>query len=405
MQNHKVLMAATAFAGLALSGCSDSGEDSAAVTTAPGAPTGVAAIPGDASAAISFTPPASDGGSAITSYTATCAASAGSSSESAAGSPITITGLTNGATYDCSVTATNALGTSAASVSASVTPAEGVSTAGVDCPYSGTYTGTYSTSGTLTATWSWSCGTIVRNLTGNGLPDHEVGEFPSTANPNAITEQVVSANITLEPSLSATTTDIGPTGAAVYARNSVEFDPSTAGTCPSTATSASDCDLAGGMDQWRIEALGHDVFDFGEDLNNGHVQPNGAYHYHGVPEGMLTNAGVSDINPAMTHVGWASDGFPVYARYCYTDAMDATSALKSCEGSYELDAVADTGRPDTSWVPLGAFTSDWNYVEGSGDLDECNGRFGVTPEFPDGIYYYMATDGYPYFSRCVKGNL
>ena len=36
-------------------------------------------------------------------------------------------------------------------------------------------------------------------------------------------------------------------------------------------------------------------------------------------------------------------------------------------------------------------------------LDDCNGRTGVTPEFPDGIYYYMATDSYPYFSRCVKG--
>jgi hypothetical protein len=40
---------------------------------------------------------------------------------------------------------------------------------------------------------------------------------------------------------------------------------------------------------------------------------------------------------------------------------------------------------------------------GSGDLDECNGRMGVTPEFPDGIYHYYATDSYPFFQRCVKG--
>jgi len=43
------------------------------------------------------------------------------------------------------------------------------------------------------------------------------------------------------------------------------------------------------------------------------------------------------------------------------------------------------------------------FVEVSGDLDECNGRIGITPEFPGVIYHYYATDSYPYFQRCVKG--
>ena len=85
--------------------------------------------------------------------------------------------------------------------------------------------------------------------------------------------------------------------------------------------------------------------------------------------------------------------------------MDATSALKVCTGSFTKDTTADAGRPSTSLVPIGAFRSDWNYTSGSGDLDDCNGRTGVTPEFPKGIYYYMATDSYPYFSRCVKGSI
>jgi large repetitive protein len=68
---------------------------------------------------VSFSPPASDGGSAITSYTVTCSPSG---SASAASSPITITGLTNGTTYTCSVTATNAIGTGPASSSVTVTP-------------------------------------------------------------------------------------------------------------------------------------------------------------------------------------------------------------------------------------------------------------------------------------------
>jgi hypothetical protein len=54
---------------------------------------------------------------------------------------------------------------------------------------------------------------------------------------------------------------------------------------------------------------------------------------------------------------------------------------------------------------MGTFAQDWEYVANSGDLDECNGRYGVTPEFPDGIYHYYATDTYPYFQRCVKGEV
>jgi hypothetical protein len=53
---------------------------------------------------------------------------------------------------------------------------------------------------------------------------------------------------------------------------------------------------------------------------------------------------------------------------------------------------------------MGTFAQDYHYVAGSGDLDECNGRTGVTPEFPAGTYFYLITDGYPYVPRCVKGN-
>ena len=52
---------------------------------------------------------------------------------------------------------------------------------------------------------------------------------------------------------------------------------------------------------------------------------------------------------------------------------------------------------------MGTFTQDFEYVAGLGDLDECNGRFGVTPEFPNGIYHYYITDAFPYIQRCVKG--
>lgn len=87
--------------------------------SAPGAPTIGASTPGDTVAAIAFTPPASNGGSAITSYTATCLPN-GSGSSGA--SPITVSGLTNGVTYTCSVTATNAINTGPPSGTVTVTP-------------------------------------------------------------------------------------------------------------------------------------------------------------------------------------------------------------------------------------------------------------------------------------------
>ncbi len=88
--------------------------------TAPGAPVIGAATPGDSQAGIAFTAPASNGGSPITGYTATC--NPGAITSSGATSPITVSGLANGVAYSCSVRATNAIGTGAASSSVAVTP-------------------------------------------------------------------------------------------------------------------------------------------------------------------------------------------------------------------------------------------------------------------------------------------
>ena len=148
---------------------------------------------------------------------------------------------------------------------------------------------------------------------------------------------------------------------------------------------------------------GHDSFDFGTDANNAHVQPGGSYHYHGMPEGFIAKRGGN--SSLMTLIGWAADGFPIYARYGYSVADDASSALKVMTGSYQTVTVVSNSRPSTDTYPLGTFAQDYEYVEGSGDLDICNGRVGVTPEFPEGIYHYYATDTYPYFQRCVKGDV
>ncbi|WP_312237991.1 autotransporter domain-containing protein [Stenotrophomonas sp.] len=88
----------------------------------PGTPTIGTATAGDSQATVTFTAPASNGGAPITVYTVT--ASPGGITATGIGSPIILTGLSNGTAYVFTVTATNSAGTGAASgASMSITPA------------------------------------------------------------------------------------------------------------------------------------------------------------------------------------------------------------------------------------------------------------------------------------------
>ncbi len=273
------------------------------------------------------------------------------------------------------------------------------STAGVLCKLS---INEFNSSASIkkTSTSKWTCSATERLLTANGIPNHAVGTFPNANNPNTIAEVKVSAKFALKPVLTTTATTLGgPRGAIAYALNGVKFDPDTGGTCDDTGSS---CSAAGGTGNWRMEALGQKSFNFGTDSNGAHVQPDGEYHYHGIPEDYLAKL---NKGKTMTLIAWAADGFPIYARYGYTKAANAKSAIKVIKGSYRTKAKADANRPATNLYPMGTFKQDWEYVKGSGDLDECNGRTGVTPEFPKGIYHYYATDTYPFLQRCVKGKV
>jgi YHYH protein len=246
-----------------------------------------------------------------------------------------------------------------------------------------------------TASYGWSCNGSSRILNANGLPNHDVGTFPGPGNPNPIAAVQTTATYTLNPERTGHDTAVVTSG---YALNGVKLEPSTAGSCDD---SGRDCRMARSNSPWRLEALGQSSFNFGTDESNGHVQPNGAYHYHGLPERLI--AKLAKGSPSMTLVAWAPDGFPVYARHGHSVANDAQSPIVVMRSSFRLKVAPDNGRPSPNQFSMGTFTQDYEYVAGSGDLDECNGRSGVTPEFPRGIYHYVMTETFPFINRCVKG--
>ena len=124
----------------------------------------------------------------------------------------------------------------------------------------------------------------------------------------------------------------------------------------------------------------------------------GDYHYHRV-----TAEWTSDPSRHSPVVGWAADGFPVYLRYGYATPTspgriaNLTSSFRIRQGS----RPSTTGSPGGTYD--GTFVADYEYVEGLGDLDECNGRLCVTPEFPSGIYAYFLTDGWPSIPHWLRG--
>ena len=95
-------------------------------------------------------------------------------------------------------------------------------------------------------------------------------------------------------------------------------------------------------------------------------------------------------------IGVSMDGYPIYGLWGYDDQMNVVE-MKS---SYKLKE-GETGYNGID---------DYVYVQGLGHLDVCNGHFGPTPEFPDGIYHYHSTMmngegdmGFPYFLLCYHG--
>ena len=226
-----------------------------------------------------------------------------------------------------------------------------------------------------------------RVITANGWPDHAPGKFPRRGNPNTASPQCYSFQVPVRPVAGAMPSRRGGWFFGV-GLNGVPFEPGTAETWNNNPS-------------WRYEA--HTGFlNLGLDEHNAHVQPTGAYHYHAMPVGLVERLG-GDSN-RMLLVGWAADGFPLYTARGYADAKDAKSPLKKMRASFQLKkGERPGGSNDPGGKYDGRFTQDFEFVKGSGDLDESNGRMGVTPEFPEGIYHYYITEEFPFLPRQWRG--
>jgi hypothetical protein len=199
-------------------------------------------------------------------------------------------------------------------------------------------------------------------------------------------------------------------------------------------------EVGGGTGLWNREAYLNEGITF--DPGYAHQEQSGTHHYHADPIALryllgdhidfnaATKRYSESTTPVSRHspiLGWVRDGYPIYGPYGYSGAMDANSGVRRMVSGYVLrngqngtDNLTSAGRTSIpAWAqraynaaasqsgpavsttyPLGRYMEDNAYLGDLGrtqgidfDLDEYNGRFCVTPEFPNGTYAYFVAIG------------
>lgn len=210
-----------------------------------------------------------------------------------------------------------------------------------------------------------------RCITTDNVPDHSVGQFPNRGNPHALRKQTQTLCVPLNPVKGARKDKTrGPVGIAL---NGVQFRPETADYYDPRSPRGHSRDPGSG---WNLEGIGAKD-KLGMDSALAHVDERGLYHYHGV-SGSLR--GVREG----TLLGYAADGFEIH----YDPSQSPSYRLKS-----GTRPSGPGGRYD------GTYIEDWQYVAGSGTLGPCNGGM------KDGRFVYYATTKFPFFPRCLYGNI
>ena len=266
-----------------------------------------------------------------------------------------------------------------------------------------------------------------------GIPAYITGPFLD-GNPSLASEQTGYFKIPLHPvqntgNPTATTggnIGIFINGVALFDyRDGVAWNPNTNALCGGPGNPP----CPGGMgatQAWNRDAIPAERAGF--DCAKAHPAM-GNYHHHQNPSAfnldLLVISNICDLYPAdglyainpdehSPLIGFAYDGFPIYGAFAYKNT-DGTGGITRLKSGYHLrnitarthhadgTDVAD-GAPINTTYPLGYFREDYEYIASAEPevLDEHNGRFCVTPEYPEGIYCYFATvdenwnSAYPY---------
>lgn len=252
-----------------------------------------------------------------------------------------------------------------------------------------------------------------------GIPAYAVGPYLD-GNPNQAGNQNAIFRFPLNPTQNTGTPtattggNIGVfiNGVAMYDfRDGVAWNSTTNALCggPGNPTCT-------GTPAWYRDAVLYERPGF--DCSKGH--PGGTnYHHHQNPSAfdldlnVISNIcnlydadGLYAINTAEHSplIGFAYDGFPVYGAYGYANT-NGTGGITRIKSGYQLRNITvrthhangtdvNDGPPVSATYPLGYFREDYEWISHPGDasyLDEHNGRFCITPEYPSGIYCYFAT--------------
>lgn len=268
----------------------------------------------------------------------------------------------------------------------------------------------------------------------NGIPAYPTGPFLDR-NPTIASAQNAIFRIPLNPAKNTgtPTSTVGGNigifinGVALFDyRDGVAWNTATNSLCGGPGNTA----CPGGpmtTQSWTRDAVPAEMPGF--DCSKAHPA-NGNYHHHQNPSAFKLDKKVVstvcnlydadglyaiDTTRHSPLIGYAYDGFPIYGAYGYKNT-DGTGGITRIKSGYSLrnitkrtvhaDGTDVAVGPDiSSTYFLGYFREDYEYIARSNApdyLDVHNGRFCITPEYPNGTYAYFCTvdanwnSAYPY---------
>lgn len=154
-------------------------------------------------------------------------------------------------------------------------------------------------------------------------------------------------------------------------------------------------DLAGGFASSPNRYQYRD-FSFAMAWQTGRGWISGDFGQYGMPECSVIpylRYGLRHQNGHSKILGISADGYPIYGPYGYSSQLNASSPVRRLVSGYTRNGTRPSvlgELPDIQTHPLGMFVQDYTYTL-AGDLDQNNGRFCLTPEYPSGTYAYFCT--------------